>query len=391
MRLRLLRLLLCLLAPLVALPSQAQSVPGADERVEQAKRMVADGQLREAQALVEALLVEAPDHTDALLLKGVVLTRRGRAAEAIEVFEQLTREAPNLAEPYNNLAVLHAASGRYEEARRALTRAVELRADYVTAYENLGDVHARLALLAWDRAHDLGSGNARTDGKRRALAAMLDVPLNGKATAARAEAGAAAAAPSGAATQAAPTPETPRPPPTPTTTATADPAPAAAVAVAETAPPSPPTAAPGECRVLSERGRGDALKVAARWLGDAGHVVTAMPATEEGFTLHQVVIGPLDGAGAVEATIARLRGQGIKDFSRLGGRSDTLSLGVYRSEDSAQRRVQRLAALGLSADLRAREVTRAVQHVGVRSVGRFPAEETTRRFPAIEVSSAPCP
>jgi tetratricopeptide (TPR) repeat protein len=98
-------------------------------------------------------------------LKGVILTEQNKSNDAIAVFAKLTEDYPALPEPYNNLAVLYAASGQYEKARIALDKAIHTNPTYATAYENLGDVHAKLASEAYDKALQLDSKNGNAKAK----------------------------------------------------------------------------------------------------------------------------------------------------------------------------------------------------------------------------------
>jgi tetratricopeptide (TPR) repeat protein len=81
-----------------------------------------------------------------------MLSETGREAEAMEVFERLTQDHPDLPEPYNNLAVLHAARGQLDRARELLELALRQDPGYFAAQENLGDVFARLAQRAYEKA-----------------------------------------------------------------------------------------------------------------------------------------------------------------------------------------------------------------------------------------------
>ncbi len=116
---------------------------------------------RPAQALVkvEEFLAQRPGDMQARFLKGLVLAEQKRETEAIDVFVRLTQDNPEYAEPYNNLAVLYAARGNLEGARNALETAVRVNPKYITAQENLGDVYARLAAAAYERAAALGAGS----------------------------------------------------------------------------------------------------------------------------------------------------------------------------------------------------------------------------------------
>lgn len=123
------------------------------------------GQYAEALNKADAFLNKNPRDAQMRFLKGVILTEQNKTAEAIAVFTKLTEDYPGLPEPYNNLAVLHAAAGQYEKARIALDSAIRTNPSYATAYENLGDVHAKLASQAYDKALQLDSANSAAKSK----------------------------------------------------------------------------------------------------------------------------------------------------------------------------------------------------------------------------------
>jgi tetratricopeptide (TPR) repeat protein len=77
----------------------------------------------------------------------------------------LTNDYPELPEPYNNLAVLYASQGQYEKAKVALEMAIRTHPSYATAHENLGDIYAKMASQAYDRALQLDRSNANTQTK----------------------------------------------------------------------------------------------------------------------------------------------------------------------------------------------------------------------------------
>jgi tetratricopeptide (TPR) repeat protein len=136
----------------------------ADEMADVSK-LLHSGQLAEALSKTDAFLVQRPKDPQMRFLKGVILTEQNKSTEAIAVFAKLTEDFPDLPEPYNNLAVLYASSGQYEKARAALERAIRTNPTYATAYENLGDVHAKLASQAYDKALQLDSGNSAAKTK----------------------------------------------------------------------------------------------------------------------------------------------------------------------------------------------------------------------------------
>jgi len=128
-------------------------------------KAVRAGQYADALSKADAYLSKHPRDAQMRFLKGVILTEQNRSTEAIAVFSKLTEDFPELPEPYNNLAVLFAASGQYDKARIALDAAIRTNPAYATAYENLGDVHAKLASQAYDKALQLDSGNATAKSK----------------------------------------------------------------------------------------------------------------------------------------------------------------------------------------------------------------------------------
>ena len=206
-----------LLLALTALPVLADDLGDVTKSVRA-------GQYDEALAKANAVLSKRPHDAQMRFLKGVILTEQGKNSEAIAVFTKLTEDFPELPEPYNNLAVLFAASGQYDKARLALDNAIRTNPTWATAYENLGDVHAKLASQAYDKALQLDSSNSAAKSKLtllRTLAINNVNPAKGQPV--------AAVAPP-------PAPVAPPPVAKPVVVASAAPTPAAA--------PTAPVAAP---------------------------------------------------------------------------------------------------------------------------------------------------
>jgi tetratricopeptide (TPR) repeat protein len=61
--------------------------------------------------------------------------------------------------------VIYAGQGQYEKARAALEQSIRTHPSYAIAYENLGDVYAKLASQAYDKALQLDSSNAGAQNK----------------------------------------------------------------------------------------------------------------------------------------------------------------------------------------------------------------------------------
>jgi tetratricopeptide (TPR) repeat protein len=89
----------------------------------------------------------------------------GKQADAITTFTKLTEDYPELPEPYNNLAVLYAGQSQFDKARAALEMAIRTNPSYSTAHENLGDVYARLASQAYNKALQLDGASAEVTPK----------------------------------------------------------------------------------------------------------------------------------------------------------------------------------------------------------------------------------
>ena len=139
--------------------------PAAADELQEANQLLKAGQHAPALAQVNKALAAKPRDPQARFLKAVILTEQGNTKEAIEIFSRLTQDFPELPEPFNNLAVIYAAQGQYEKARAALEQSIRTHPSYATAYENLGDVYAKLASQAYDKALQLDKTNTGAQNK----------------------------------------------------------------------------------------------------------------------------------------------------------------------------------------------------------------------------------
>lgn len=140
---------------LLAASLTAAAVHGADPPADPARdieRLYRSGDAALATQRLDQALAAQPGSPRLRFLKGVMLSETHREAEAMSVFERLTQDHPDLPEPYNNLAVLHAARGQLDRARELLELALRHDSGYFAAQENLGDVFARLAQRAYEKA-----------------------------------------------------------------------------------------------------------------------------------------------------------------------------------------------------------------------------------------------
>ncbi len=247
-------------------------------------RLMQGAQYAPALAKADAWLAQKPRDPQMRFTKGVILTEMNRTQDAIAVFTRLSEDYPNLPEPYNNLAVLYAGQGQFEKARAALDKAIRTNPSYATAYENLGDVHARLASQAYDKALQIDSGNAGTKSKLtlvRSMTAGVQPPVR---LADNTPVQKALPAPPAAAVAA--RPATPAPPAMPAQApvrppVVAAPAPSrpAVVAAAPVAPAAPPqTALPPAVRQKAPEVKVAAAAAAAAVAAAAAPAKAAVPA-----------------------------------------------------------------------------------------------------------------
>ena len=236
--------------------------------LQEINRLQKAGQSQQALDKVNVYLTTKPKDAVGRFIRGLAQAELGKTNDAIATFQSLTEDYPELPEPYNNLAVLYSSKGQFEKARVALELAIQTHPSYSTAHENLGDIYAKLASQAYDKALQLDKANGGVATKLNLVRDLFST--NPKAnTAPRPVASAATLA----ATSAAPAPvavaaTTPKATPA---APVAPPAPAASVAapaptkadppkVAPTPPPAPAASAPD--------GSADVLRAVNKWAAE---------------------------------------------------------------------------------------------------------------------------
>lgn len=145
---------------LAAMAFAPYAIAAQSDAYQDAVRLLKSGQQTQALERVDGFLKANPKDARARFLKGVILTEQKKAADAISIFTGLTEDYPELPEPYNNLAVLYAQQGQYDKARNALETAIRTHPNYAMAHENLGDIYARMASQAYERALQLDKNNS---------------------------------------------------------------------------------------------------------------------------------------------------------------------------------------------------------------------------------------
>ena len=150
----------------------------ADE-IQDINKLFKQGQYEQALGRINTYLESKPKDAQARFLKGLILTEQGKTNDAIRIFTDLTEDYPELPEPYNNLAVLYAGQGQYDKARIALEMAIRTHPSYATAHENLGDIYAKMASQAYDRALQLDRSNTSTQTKLALIKDLFTGPAKG--------------------------------------------------------------------------------------------------------------------------------------------------------------------------------------------------------------------
>lgn len=147
--------------------------PALAGEIQEINQQFRAGDLTGALDRANRFLAQNPQDAQARFLKGLILADQGKTNDAIVVFAGLTEDYPELPEPYNNLAVLYASQSKYEAARNALEMAIRAHPNYATAHENLGDIHAKMALIEYDKAQALDSTKTTAKAKLTLIRNML--------------------------------------------------------------------------------------------------------------------------------------------------------------------------------------------------------------------------
>ena len=103
------------------------------------------GRLDEARRLYDSVLGVAPDHADALHLRGLIETQTGDHAAAAGLIGRAIAAEPAVAEYHNNLGIALRHLGRLDAAVAAYDTALSLKPDFAEAHTNLGIVRYQAA------------------------------------------------------------------------------------------------------------------------------------------------------------------------------------------------------------------------------------------------------
>ena len=333
------------------------------------RALAADQHYAEALKQLDVYLAANPDDVEARLFRGVVLTRQGNIDEAIATFDKLSKDRPELPEPLNNLAVLYAAQGRYEDSGKVLQCAIELEPRYDTAHENLGDVYAKLANIAYERAFTLNNKNASARDKAIWMTRVLDTapapggdaPPQGRATLPDLETRAAEKVEPQASSEAQ--------------------AEAIARQIAAT------------CYAANGIESHSAARSVVNWFAGEGLNARAQTRSAAESIFYEVYVPPLKTRVSVDEEMDRMRADGFVDIMRInsGELENCISVGAYRQLGNAERRVKNLRAKGYQVEFKPRDKTRTTYWVAIGAgSSREIRHQFTSTYPAYPLSESPC-
>jgi tetratricopeptide (TPR) repeat protein len=140
-------------------------------------KLANDKQYDQAMVKIEQALAMDKKNPQIRFYQGIILAEQNKVDSAISVFRSLTEDYPELPEPYNNLAVLYEGKGDFLKARTALEVAIKTNPAYAIAFENLGDIYAKSASEAYEKALQLEPGNLVINSKLKLVKELYNKPF----------------------------------------------------------------------------------------------------------------------------------------------------------------------------------------------------------------------
>lgn len=327
-----------------AKPSAPASQHALHQALQDARQQLNQGHNIKAIEALRRLRKQHKDSPEVDLLLGVALARDGKFGQASAVFKTLIEQHPKLVQAYNNLAAAQAGQGQLDQARKTLQRAIKQAPGYPVAHENLADIYSHLAESEYATATRLQPENQRLKDKLQNMRQFLATPsATRRATTRPARHPSASTNPL-------------RVPSSPTAT--------------DSQARTPPPSASGCYRIGPFR-RKHMLEDFAAVLDHASLAHRVQKHTDTETTWH-VYLPPLASNTPSPAERRnKLRKQGIKDLALItrGDNKNAISLGVYSSPASVQRRLQQLSRLGWKArtEQRHNQKSRAWLHIKAKA------------------------
>jgi tetratricopeptide (TPR) repeat protein len=146
MRLAAIKILAVVLALLAVLLS-AKSLLAGQVQLEQAKKLLSQGSIKEAVVVLRESVAADPRNADARMLLGTALALEGVRGESIEQLTEVVRLRPNSAAAHNRLGSVLSRFVETQAARREFEKALELDPKLAEAHVNLSLVLAQAGEL----------------------------------------------------------------------------------------------------------------------------------------------------------------------------------------------------------------------------------------------------
>jgi protein O-GlcNAc transferase len=146
-------------------PKAAKNSESAEAKIGLARLLYERGQVAEARAAYEAILVQQPGHWESLTLLAELEARQDNPDKAIQLYSRLVDLRPDFALAYYKRGNLFRKCGQMEAALGSYDRAIALDSHYANAFCNRGVVLGLLrrpddALASYDRAIALNPTDA---------------------------------------------------------------------------------------------------------------------------------------------------------------------------------------------------------------------------------------
>ena len=118
-----------------------------DQLVQQAKILLGENKLKDAQILFQNIIKVEPANYKAHTNIGAILLKLGDLNEAKKSFSKAIELNPEFEIAHFNLGITEAKLLRFNEAEKSYKKAIKLKKDYAEAYSNLGSVYLKLEQL----------------------------------------------------------------------------------------------------------------------------------------------------------------------------------------------------------------------------------------------------
>ena len=97
-----------------------------------------NSELKQAQSLLQDVINQQPDFSNAHVNLGIVFLRKNSLSEAENSFNHALRINPKNIFALNQLGILHRQQGDFSAAKSSYEKAVDINSDYANAHLNLG-------------------------------------------------------------------------------------------------------------------------------------------------------------------------------------------------------------------------------------------------------------